>query len=124
VHTFFTFSSTSLPTFSSQVALLLAAEGLDVNARDVNDGRTALMCAADALALPRFASERRPTEVLRLLLAAEGIDVNAEDSRGATALVRAASDGNVEVLTPFTLLVIPLVPIALFTLLCFCVFPK
>ena len=59
---------------SGIVELLLAKEGIDVNAQD-EDGETALM----------IASQWDKSEVVKLLLAKDGIDVNAQDTYGFTA---------------------------------------
>jgi ankyrin repeat protein len=68
------------------VELLLAAQGIHVNAKDV-DGWTALIWAA----------EEGHAEIVRLLLAVPGIHVNAKNNNGETALMVAEREGHTDV---------------------------
>ena len=69
-----------------EIVQLLLEKGADVNAKD-NDGRTALM----------FAAEKGHTEIVQILLK-KGADVNAEDEYGGTALMIAAENGHTEII--------------------------
>lgn len=64
------------------VRLLLAAEGIDVNA--------ATSCGTTTLAL---AVRRQQTKIVRMLLAVEGIHINSQDRYGNTPLHEAIRDG-------------------------------
>jgi ankyrin repeat protein len=68
------------------VELLLAVPGIDVNAKDDDDGITALM---------RAAANGQAAIVERLLAA--GADVNAKDNDGETALMFAERGGHTDV---------------------------
>jgi ankyrin repeat protein len=63
--------------------------GADVNAADLRDGFTPLMCAAEWNRMP---------EVITVLLKA-GANINAKDMFGMTALIWAARDNSPKVIT-------------------------
>ncbi len=78
--------------WTAGVELLLAAPGIDVNAKGEEQlDNTALMMAVES----EWHTER--LDIVELLLAAPGIGVNAKNHRGDTALMWAALNGHTDI---------------------------
>jgi len=84
----FRFDIEAAQSGNTAAILDLLKKGLDVNARDDQDGRTILMHAA------WFGH----IDVMRILID-KGADVNAKNKNGATALILAADKGNAEIVS-------------------------
>ena len=84
----FRFDIEAAQSGNTAAILDLLRKGLDVNARDDQDGRTILMHAAWFGHL----------DVMRILID-KGADANAKNKNGATALILAADRGNAEIVT-------------------------
>jgi ankyrin repeat protein len=76
-------SRSPLPARLETVRLLLAAPGLDVDAREGREGCTPLMLACD----------KGDQDVVRKLLTSRNINLEAKDDDGQTVLLRAAGKG-------------------------------
>ena len=73
------------PNFKENAGrMALSIAGIDVNSKDSEYGRTALL----------WATREGHEAVVELLLGADGIDVNSKDGGGRTALSRAAGNGH------------------------------
>ena len=84
----FRFDIEAAQSGNTAAILDLLKKGLDVNARDDQDGRTILM----------HATWFGHIDVMRILID-KGADVNAKNKNGATALILAADKGNAEIVS-------------------------